>query len=185
MTTIRTLLAVALLALAGPAWAQFYVWGAGGSAKLDARTLPNVSGRDTVSAQLGAGWGFNRFLAVEAGYLSTPSYDALTPSLNAFWSADGYTLAAVGSIPLGPSWSIIGKLGVWDAKAEFRTVTVPAGARTTTKTDLGSRPLLGFGIEYSLGEHLHLRALYEQIDGKASQELHKLEMLSFGFVLRY
>jgi hypothetical protein len=185
MTALRTLIAAAALLCAAPALAQPYVWGAIGGAKLEARTSPDVSGRDNGAGQLGIAWRFNRYLAVEAGYLDVPSYDALTPSLNAFWSADGYTLAAVGNVPLGERWSLVGKVGAWDAKSEFKTVTVPGGAVTATKTDLGSRPLFGLGIEFHLDEHLRLRAIYEQVRGKDSLEFDKLQLFSVGAVIQF
>jgi hypothetical protein len=182
MNAIRALLAAALFALAMPVAAQPYVWVSIGSAKLDALTSPDVSGSDR-AAQFGVGWRFSRFVAVEASYLNLPSYDALTPTINV-WSADGYTLAAVGTVPLGASLSLVGKLGVWNAESELTTVT-PGGSVTETKTDLGSRPLIGAGVEFHVDQHFSARAIYEQVRGKDGTEFDKLRMFSIGALLRF
>jgi OmpA-OmpF porin, OOP family len=184
-TFLTTLAATILLCVAGVASAQPYLWGGLGSAKADVRTSPDASGSDTGAFQLGAGWRFNKFFAVEAGYLDLPSYDGLTPSLNAFWTANGHTLAAIGNVPLGASWSLVGKLGVWDAKSELKVVAIPAGTTTVTKTDLGSRPMIGAGVEFHTGPHFRLRAIYEQIQGKDTLELDKVRLFTLGMVVQF
>jgi OOP family OmpA-OmpF porin len=181
----RALFAVLLLALAMPVAAQPYLWGGMANSEAAMRLSPDPSGKDFGAFELGAGYQFNRYLGAEVGYLNLPSYDSVGGPVNAFWSAKGYTAAATASFPLSSRWSLLGKAGVASLKSEFKTVTVPAGAVTITKSDLGSRPLVGFGVQFLADEHLALRAMYQRIQGKDESELDNVSMLGLSIAILF
>lgn len=77
-----------------------------------------------------AGWRFNRYAALEVGYVDGLDGDGtlnvagvpatLSVNLNAV------TASAIGSVPLGEYFSLFGRLGAarWEAKAKLSTSTV-------------------------------------------------------------
>jgi hypothetical protein len=181
----RTLFAALLLTFAGAAAAQPYVWGGMGSAKTELRTTPDLSGRESVSFELGAGYRFHRYIGLEAGYFKLPQHQSTSPSLNAFWSAKGFTVAAVGFLPISESWTLVGKAGVLRAEGEFKTVTLPAGTLTITETKYGSRPLFGAGVQWAMDPHFSLRAMYQHVEGEDGSELDSVQTLFLGMVIQF
>jgi predicted porin len=172
---MKTLFAALLLSLSLPAAGQPYVWGMGSSMKADLRTTPDVSGSDRTSFHAGAGWRFNTYVAAELGYLGTGSFNAAGGS----WRADGFGLAAIGTLPIAGPWSLVGKAGAYRLKSKFNTPGI------VVNTKLGSRPLFALGAQYHVGDALHLQLLYQQFSGKNGAEIDKLRMISLGAMLQF
>jgi OmpA family protein len=177
MTHIRTLLALALLAFTAPVFAQAYVFGLFTRADADTRTAPSTSGSE-FAMNAGAGWHFSKHLAAEVGYVGVgnlSSADGLTE-----FKVDGFGIAAVGTIPISGPWSLVGKVGAYALDGETTRC-----CSTQAKGDLGTRPLLAVGVQYHLGDALHVQALIQQINGKDGTELDKLRLFSVGAVLQF
>lgn len=178
MNMIRALFAVAIIAIAAPASAQVYIFGAGSHIKADTRTVPETSGNDTTSFHVGAGWRFSPYFAAEIGYLGLGHYgsaDGLTQ-----WTAEGFGIAAVGTLPLSGPWALVGKVGAYQLDSELGRC-----CSTITKQDLGTRPLLAIGGQYHVGDALYVQALYQQVNGKDGTELDKLRLFSIGALLQF
>jgi predicted porin len=174
---LRLTLAALMLALAMPVAAQPYVFGLLSRATADTRVTPDTSGSE-FAMNAGAGWRFSKHFSAELGYLSVgnlSSADGLTE-----YKIDGFGIAAVGTLPLSGSWSLVGKIGAYDLDGETTRC-----CSTQTKSDLGTRPLVAFGAQYNIGQGLHAQLLYQQVNGKDGSELDKLRLLSFGAVLQF
>ncbi|MDE2082312.1 MAG: porin family protein [Burkholderiales bacterium] len=138
---------IALVAL--PARAEgLYVGGALGAPHFGGDAINGVPGNGTgVSGKLFGGWQFSPNFALEAGLADLGRVD------NGFGkvrSHGGY-LDAVGLLPLGDEWTLLGSLGV---------------ARVQANTDRGDATgtglKLGLGAQYALSSHLALRGEWER-----------------------
>ncbi|MDB5991525.1 MAG: hypothetical protein JWQ10_2928 [Herbaspirillum sp.] len=113
--------------------------------------------------KLYGGYQFNQYFALEGQYikLATAKYQSSGPSTP--WHGNlkirGLAIDAVGILPLGDSFSLLGKLGMvqMQADANFQTNSGSSYSGKTTKTT----PLIGVGAEYKLTPALALRAEYE------------------------
>ena len=130
MKAIRTLALVALTALAVPAMAQQFYFGAGlGRGNLnvsgtDLTGLSNAQVDDTDTTwTVRGGWRFHPNFAVEAGYYEFGKYaftgraGALDVSGDA--KAESYSLSLVGIAPLGERFDLYGRVGYAHSKFKF------------------------------------------------------------------
>lgn len=148
------LLTLALLPLNTVAADSFYLGGSIGSASLDEDFDGLGVDTDSTSYRLVAGWRFNEYFAIEGGYHDFGDFEQDidingTPSTVKL-SADGFTLGANGSIPIGDKFSLVGRAGwfFWDGNAEINNVS----QATPEDTNL----FLGAGVSYAVGDHFRL-----------------------------
>jgi len=175
-----------LLGTATSAYAagNWYVVGAvsRSSAKLDAGALDAAltgsgatgltSGQSGVHGQwrLQLGYKFNPYFALEGGYidLGKRTYNATFTggSATVDWKSGGIDLAALGTLPLGDGISLLGKVGLIDAKTTGTwSSTGLAGAPSGKVTKSAWRPFVGVGASYALTKRTSLRAEYERFNG--------------------
>ncbi len=130
----KRLIAAALSAIfiAGPAAAQMYVGGGVGASKTDT---------NETSWKLYGGYQFTPNWGAEL------SYNDLGRYRNA--NIESWTVAGTGTLPMGPSWSLFGKLGLAMNRTRF--------AGTTNKKDL----LVGVGVGYAFTKNVGMRLEYE------------------------
>jgi OOP family OmpA-OmpF porin len=102
----------------------------------------------STSYRIVAGWGFNRYFALEGGYHNFGKFEQTfdnggVPN-TATLTADGFTLAAAGSLPLSEKFALTGRAGVffWDGNAEVNNVS----EATPEDTNL----FLGAGASFDL-----------------------------------
>jgi opacity protein-like surface antigen len=123
-----------------------------------------------------ANYSFANYLGFEGAYIDfgEPSDDVL--GLPGTIDAEGYTLYAVGRLPLADSVGLFGKAGVisWDADSIVDGALVGA--------DDGDDLALGFGASWNANGTLGLRAEYEWFD---IPDADNVWMASLGFVLRF
>lgn len=104
-----------------------------------------------------AGYSFNESFSIEAGYISTSTFDAgfvlFSPSGYKF---QGGTLSLIGSIPVGHDFSLFCKGGVWG----WNNTTLIYG---TSDTVTGVGAVGGGGVEYMMTRHVGLRAEFEYL----------------------
>jgi len=136
----RLLMAAAFSAalVAGPASAQAYLGGGIGSSRTDT---------SETSWKLYGGYQFNPTWGLELGYTDLGRYRGS--------DVESWSLAGMGTLPLGERWSLLGKVGAASNRTHF--------AGTANHTDL----LLGLGVGYSMSKNLGLRLEYEDF-GKLS-----------------
>jgi OOP family OmpA-OmpF porin len=113
---------------------------------------------------IGAGYRFNRYVALEANYVdlgtATASIDVISPAVfnvKEDIHATGETLDVLGSIPVSQRVSLFGKLGLFDYNIKetlSSNVAIPLQNLSTN----GSTYDLGVGVEISFTDRLGLRA---------------------------
>lgn len=203
---MKRLIATAALAtlVASPVLAQSYpgvpdagpYLGAGiGHAKLDNDTLDwlddiGASTDDTdVSYKLFAGYQFNPYFAVEAGYIDFGSFTASGSdggdSANLKLGVEGFTAALVGKLPIQSGFSVYGKLGMiaWDADLKLNA-TIQGQSFHETGGEDGTDPFYGIGAEYVVNQ-IVMRAELERYDISESGEDFTIDMISGSIGYRF
>lgn len=104
-----------------------------------------------------AGYQFNRYFALEAGYADFGKVepDTTGPELE----ADSAYLAAVGSVPITDNFSAYAKAGFhrWNVDAELPGLT-------GSSDDSGNDPTYGLGVQYRFTDHVALRGEYSRFE---------------------
>lgn len=149
--------AALLMLLAAPISAQaggFYVGASVGQAELSDDFGGFSVNEDSTAYRVVAGWSFNDFFALEGGYHNFGDFqqvfDDLGTPVTVSLSADGFTLGAVGSVPLTDRFSLMGRAGwyFWDGDAEINNVT--------QATPEDSNLYVGAGITFDVTERFQL-----------------------------
>ena len=183
----RTAIALALSLAAGAAAAQeagFYVGASAGTSKISSGGceeggLPSgVSCEDTTTSfKVFGGYQFNRNLALEAGYtdnLATLELRGFGQSVET--TASAFELLVVPSLPVTESFSIYGKLGVYAANTEVRTVS---------ESNTGGT--IGAGLAWHINKNLTARAdwqRYASIGGDTVGEA-DVDTFNIGLLVRF
>ncbi len=119
--------------------------------------------RTDTGFKLYGGYQFNNNWAIEGQYVSLGAYSANTTKQvineRVKIKASGMSVAAVGLLPLGESFSLLGKAGVMLKTVESVAMDDLKRRREikSTKTNV----LLGIGAEFKITPQLALRAEYE------------------------
>jgi len=154
-------LLVALLMMAGPAWAQGYFGASIGQSNLDGRT-------DTSARGFG-GYQFKPNFAIEGGYqaLGTADRNGRSSSISAI------DVGFLGSWELGNRYALLGRVGV------YRADTSGFG------TNLG--PIFGVGMSYDLTRNATFRLEWTRYDklGPDTYPNLDIDVLSIGAVYRF
>jgi OOP family OmpA-OmpF porin len=179
MTTIRRLLARcalgALLCIASlPAAAQGYFGISTGSTAADFCSqfagigLTSCDDKDTGFKFFG-GARVNPNLALELGWVDLGEVTATGPGGTARIAVDGLQFSVLGIAPVNERFHLFGKFGLylWDA-----SVAAPGLALTEDGTDI----VFGFGLGWSMTDHVQLRAEWEKFDVDGVD----IDMLSVG-----
>lgn len=151
--------------------AKFTEWCGGG--------LASCKDTDTAWKLLG-GYRFNRYLAAEVSYINWGEVTASVPLsgggvANVAANQQSYGIAAVGSLPLGPQFSVFGKLGYLHTMQETRRVS--PNPSTVERDD--NEFHYGLGARYSLTSNWAIRGEWE------NTEKLKVQMLSIGVEYRF
>ena len=141
----------------------------------------SVDGSDN-GIKLFGGFAFNRNIAVEMAFvdLGELTYSGTyfgTPVANGTLETSGFNFAFVGSIPLNPSFSLFGKLGLffWEAEASDVTGGFPF-VQTIDDVDVS----YGFGASYQFNRNFGMQVEWEQYEAADS-----ISLLSLGVVYRF
>lgn len=118
--------------------------------------------------KLQAGYRFNRYFALEGGYVDLGKYNykavssaPIAASRNVEVKADAWTLGAVGSLPVTDSLAIIGKVGLADYKMKYQCngTGVPCSNPDRSKSDTSL--YYGIGADWNFTGNWFARAEYE------------------------
>lgn len=181
----RSALAVAALgmALLAPAGvlaqdAGFYLGGAFGQAKL--KEWCRVGPGDVLTAcedtdtgwKLFGGYRFNRYLAVEATYVNWGEVTGTVNGIAVSAEQTSMGIAAVGSLELGPQFSVFGKAGFLMTEQDIKRTT---GTAEGEETEFH----YGLGVRFRFTPNWAARGEWERT------EKLKVEMLSIGAEYRF
>jgi len=179
---VSTLTIVGLtLALASGAKAEqgFYVGGAFGQSYLD-ETIDGIRiDTDASSYRLYGGYGFTRYFGVEVAYLDLGTFretiDVGGIGVPISASADGFSLAAVGTLPLGEKFSAMGRLGYYFHGGDSSVAGV------SEKSPREESPFVGVGLAYDLTEVLEVNIGVDYINTKDADPT----LATVGLTLRF
>jgi hypothetical protein len=127
--------------------------------------LPQLPPDRSAAWRLLAGYQFSQHFGFEAAYGDLARYGHAAGGLSALGDVRmrAWSLAGTGSLPLGKTWSLIGKVGVGSNVPDLGRVGSPLGTTTWGSSGLGGRSdtFLGLGLGYSVGRGFGLRFEYE------------------------
>jgi OOP family OmpA-OmpF porin len=191
----QILLACVLGAFTLPAMADnFYIFGDVGQSKfeLDGSNDSKLSKTDTAFS-IGAGYDFNKFLAVELAYRDLGEVADRGSDFNGvdtynFVDKIGITAlqaSVVGKLPVSDVFNLYGRLGLASLDAEYESREYyadgdnpPPFSDSTSKT----KAVFGLGASFDVTSQLALRAEYSQY---AKWDDLKLSSLTVGAVYKF
>jgi len=157
----------------------FFVGGAFGNGYLDETIDGNRINSDSSAYRIYGGYRFTKYFGVEIGYLDLgtfrETFDVGGTSVPVSVSASGFTLAAIGSLPLSERFSLIGRLGYYFHDSE----STVAGVVEDSPSD--QSPFVGIGLGFDISEVLEINLAYDLI--KTDDADPTLAML--GLTLRF
>ncbi len=177
--SIALLATLALAPLTAFADSGFFIGGSVGSATLTEDFDGLGVDADSDSFRLTAGWQFNDYFALEGGYHSfgkfEESLDVGGNPVDIRLKADGFTLGATGSLPLGSSFSLFGRAGAffWDGDAEINNVSQARPEDTNI--------YLGGGATVAVTERLRLVGDWTRYQLEDTES----DVISLGFTYRF
>lgn len=119
--------------------------------------------------RLQAGYKFNPYFAVEAGYidLGKADYKATYTGGVAKGSekAGGVDLAVLGILPVTDNLSFFAKAGLIAAKVETKLSSTAPAVTNIKDSSTEVRPLIGAGATYSVSKNIDLRVDYDRVTG--------------------
>lgn len=136
--------------------------------------------KDTDTAwKLFGGYRFNRYLAVEASYINWGEVTASAVSggqpVDVAAEQKSYGVAGVGSLRLGPSFEVFGKLGFVQTDQQTKRITPNPSTVDRDETEFH----YGLGLKYAFARNWAVRAEWE------NTEKLKVEMFSAGVEYRF
>jgi OOP family OmpA-OmpF porin len=186
MVKKHVLAVLAALAVSVPAFAADtggYVFGMFGQTKVkDFDFGPGFSTDDTGTGfKIGGGYAFHRNFGVEAAYVDLGKATATLGAQSAEFKASGLSVVAVGMLPVSNQVTLLGRLGVINAK-----VKVSAPGFSDDTTDM--KTTFGIGASYSFTPQIAVRAdydVYQKLGDNATTGESDINMLSVGVVYKF
>ena len=169
------------LMAAGSAHAQlaatpgYYVGGNVSQSHLkdDSPLVPDTDRSDTGYKFYG-GYQFTPNFALEAGYAGLGKFQAPSGDVK----ARGLYLDAVGTVPLAPQWSALGRVGVVDTESKI------SGSGLTVKDhDTGLK--VGAGLQYDFSPSTALRGEWERYRVGMDSVRTNVDQYSLGLVVKF
>lgn len=177
--TIAMLATLALTPLAVSADTGLFFGGSLGAATLDEDFDGLGIDTDSTSFRLNVGWQFNDFFALEGGYHSFGKFDEKL-DIGGLLSdvriqADGFTLGATASIPMGDNFSLFGRGGAffWDGDAKINNVSL---ARPEDEN-----VYYGAGADFKVTDRLSLVGDWTRYELEDTES----DVISLGFRYRF
>lgn len=173
------MIALALAAPAGVAAQESgaYLGGAIGQARFTEWCDPGTSACDDKDSgwKLFGGYRFNRYFALEGSYINWGEVTASVGAVNVAAEQRSFGLAALGSLQLGPRFSVFGRLGLLSTEQETRRINPNPTTVQRDETELH----YGVGVSYGLAQNWAMRGEWE------NTEKLKVRMLSIGVEYRF
>jgi OmpA-OmpF porin, OOP family len=214
---LSSIVAVLLSACAGAAQAQSQGWyigaGAGQSKANNAGSCSDLNGffdpgfsctsNDTSSGwKVFAGYQFNPYVAVEGGYADLGNFKvsasgnitAIPASLNASDKASGFSLDAVGTLPVGEGFGLLGRIGVFAWKLDATSSVsgggfgVPGqGPVTSSDSPSGTSADFGVGVKYDFNSVGGVRVEWQRFKSIGNDNTGKsdIDLISASLLYRF
>ena len=120
----------------------------------------DFDGKDT-SFKLYGGWSFNKYFAVEAGYINGGTQSDSFEGVNLDISNEGLFVEGLAKWPLGSVVAPYAKFGYVFYES---TAKLSSGSQSVSETESDSDFIYGGGLEFKLGDNVRLRAEYEEVN---------------------
>ncbi len=163
ITTFLTIVGLTLALVSGAqAEEGFYVGGAFGKAYLDETIDGNRIDTDSSTFRIYGGYGFTPHFGVEVSYLDLGTFretiDVGGIDIPVSVSADGFSLAGVGTIPLSERFSAMARIGFYfhDSKS--------SAAGITENDPSEANPFVGLGLAYGLSDLVDVNVAVDYLD---------------------
>lgn len=190
------LLACVLGVLTLPAMADnFYIFGDVGQGKMEVDSDDDSKlSKTATSYSIGAGYDFNKFLAVEVAYRDlgdvTDRGLEFDSANDAYRFVDKYTTTAlqasvVGKLPISDEFNVYGRVGLASIDMDYKsTLSYEDGNNPAPERDSASktRALFGLGASFDITSQLAVRAEYNQY---AKWDDLKLSAVTVGAVYKF
>lgn len=172
---------------------------ANNSAAIQGASTSTIDDSDTAYAML-AGYRFNRFLALEAGYanLGALTYrnrseglvdDTPVPLVfNADSDSGGVMVSALGVLPMSYRWELYARVGaVFSSNTVTMFLADDLGARRSRFSDSSIDPLAGVGVSLRFLEIYDARLEFQRVfdAGAESTGEGNLDLVNFGIVVAF
>ncbi len=180
IATILTIVGLTLAVDSAPrAEEGFYVGGAFGKGYIDESIDGIRIDTDASSYRIYGGYGFTRNFGVEVAYLDLGTFretiDVGGVAVPVSASADGFSLAAVGTLPLSERFSAMGRLGYYFHDGESSVAGI------TERDSSEESPFIGIGLAFELTEVLDLNVGVDYINTKDADPT----IATLGLTLRF
>jgi OmpA-OmpF porin, OOP family len=111
--------------------------------------------------RLFGGWSFNKYFAVEGGYVDGGTQSDSVGNLDVDISSDGFFVEGLAKWPIGAASAPYVKLGYvfYDA-----TTKLSNGNQSFSDSESDADFIFGGGVEFKIGPNFRLRAEYEKIN---------------------
>lgn len=158
---------------------HFYIGGSVGSASLTEDFDGFSVDADSTAFRIIAGWQFNDYFSVEGGYHNfgafEQTFDIDGEPVDVDLKADGFTLGATGTVPLGEKFALYGRAGsfFWDGDAEINNVSQAQPEDTNL--------YLGAGAKYAISDRFSLVGDWTRYALEDSQS----DVVSLGVTLNF
>ena len=185
MTKLSTKLilasAASLVALAAHAQSQTvqpgpYIGGSIGTTRFHG---PDVGDIDTDKTDTGGkvygGYQFTPNFSLEGGYVGLGKYSSSASELKL---NNGVFLDAVGTLPVAQDFSLLGRVGVYNGKAD-RTIN------GVNDSERGTDVKYGAGVQYDLSKNTAIRGEWERYRVKALDIKENTDLFSVGVNYRF
>lgn len=130
-----------------------------------------MTDRSSTGGKVFGGYSFTPNLGLELGYADLGHFDSQAGGVH----ADGYYLDAVGTLPLANSFSLLGRVGVFNGRLEGD----PLG------NDRGTSYKVGVGVQYDLNANVGLRAEWERYNMDALNTKPNTDMFTVGVTYHF
>jgi OOP family OmpA-OmpF porin len=171
----QLLLAGLLSAFTLPALADnFYVFGDVGQGKMEIDATNDFTlSKSSTTFSIGAGYDFNKFVAVEVAYRDLGDikdkgvyFDGVDDyTYRSKLSATALQASVLGKLPISDDFNLFGRVGLASIDADYRGTASYADGNNPapdTSSESKTRALIGVGASYSITPQIALRAEYNQ-----------------------
>ena len=174
MKTIANALVCAALLGAAAAHAEgLSIGGSLGSSRYKGDDIGGLgTDRSDTGGKIYGGYSFNPNFGLELGYAQLGKFASPAGELK----ARGTFLDAVGTLPLGNDFSLLGRVGVFGGHAENSF---------TGTTDTGTNLKVGAGVQYDIAKNLGVRGEWERYRFETGGTKANTDMYSVGLNYRF
>lgn len=196
----KTALAVLAVCAAPLVCAQWYVGGTVGSSNLGLKNSDAAFAGATSSSKSETdvgykalvGYQFNTNFALEGGYVNlgkgTITNASATGGLRSEFKSDGWTLMAVGLLPMRNDFSLLGKVGVYGGTNKVDSISTGTGPGSGSFSKTESNLAYGIGLQYAINKAMSLRVEAESfVDLRPGDSFEKrnVNLYSVGLIYRF